>query len=318
MRLASNRSVSAVYDWDSLTILRQPALADGVAHLFTSDFRVPARVQLRRWTRRSPLSPTTGRARRPVRRRGVRGRLRGAHLCDGVHRALGVLRSAHEPGQRARPARARRRGDPAGQRPRVRRRPRRGVTRSRSSVRRPVTYLGGAVHAVVALEGRPCDEVLADGGAGAPVHRTRAAPSVLLRSTLARRSGVITDPIRDALPRDRHCDDVACSAVALVVQRERARAVVATLASRCFATALEPGLRSLLVELDGRGWLESRGIRPGSCCARWVASRRPSFAGGRRAREEVCQRRSGEAIAPAPRGLGARPPPGRAGIVSES
>jgi simple sugar transport system ATP-binding protein len=46
MRLASNRSVSAVYDWDSLTILREPALAGGVAHLFTSDFRVPARVQL--------------------------------------------------------------------------------------------------------------------------------------------------------------------------------------------------------------------------------------------------------------------------------
>ena len=46
MRLASDRSVSAVYDWDSLKILREPALTGGVAHLFTSDFRVPERVQL--------------------------------------------------------------------------------------------------------------------------------------------------------------------------------------------------------------------------------------------------------------------------------
>jgi hypothetical protein len=46
MRLASDGSVSAVYDWDSLTILREPALVGGVAHLFTSDFRVPGRVQL--------------------------------------------------------------------------------------------------------------------------------------------------------------------------------------------------------------------------------------------------------------------------------
>jgi hypothetical protein len=46
MRLASDRSVSAVYDWDSITILREPALVGGVAHLFTSDFRVPERVQL--------------------------------------------------------------------------------------------------------------------------------------------------------------------------------------------------------------------------------------------------------------------------------
>jgi hypothetical protein len=31
-------AVSAVYDWDSLTIQREPVLAGGVAHLFTSDF----------------------------------------------------------------------------------------------------------------------------------------------------------------------------------------------------------------------------------------------------------------------------------------
>jgi hypothetical protein len=30
--------VSAVYDWDSLAVQREPVLAGGVAHLFTADF----------------------------------------------------------------------------------------------------------------------------------------------------------------------------------------------------------------------------------------------------------------------------------------
>jgi hypothetical protein len=34
----SDGAVSAVYDWDSLAIQREPVLAGGVAHLFTSDF----------------------------------------------------------------------------------------------------------------------------------------------------------------------------------------------------------------------------------------------------------------------------------------
>jgi hypothetical protein len=37
MRFADG-AVSAVYDWDSLAIQREPVLAGGVAHLFTSDF----------------------------------------------------------------------------------------------------------------------------------------------------------------------------------------------------------------------------------------------------------------------------------------
>jgi hypothetical protein len=37
MRFAGG-AVSAVYDWDSLAIQREPVLAGGVAHLFTSDF----------------------------------------------------------------------------------------------------------------------------------------------------------------------------------------------------------------------------------------------------------------------------------------
>jgi phosphotransferase family enzyme len=46
MRLTSDGSVRAVYDWDSLTILREPVLAGGVAHLFTSDYRAPERAQV--------------------------------------------------------------------------------------------------------------------------------------------------------------------------------------------------------------------------------------------------------------------------------
>jgi hypothetical protein len=41
MRFAPDGSVSAVYDWDSLAIQREPVLAGGVAHLFTADFRAP-------------------------------------------------------------------------------------------------------------------------------------------------------------------------------------------------------------------------------------------------------------------------------------
>jgi hypothetical protein len=46
MRLTPRGSVSAVYDWDSLAIQREPSLAGGVAHLFTSDYRDPDRAQL--------------------------------------------------------------------------------------------------------------------------------------------------------------------------------------------------------------------------------------------------------------------------------
>jgi Ser/Thr protein kinase RdoA (MazF antagonist) len=46
MRLSSDGSVSAVYDWDSIAVQREPVLAGGVAHLFTSDFRVPDRAQV--------------------------------------------------------------------------------------------------------------------------------------------------------------------------------------------------------------------------------------------------------------------------------
>ena len=46
MRLASDGSVSAVYDWDSIAVQREPVLVGGAAHLFTSDFRVPDRAQL--------------------------------------------------------------------------------------------------------------------------------------------------------------------------------------------------------------------------------------------------------------------------------
>jgi hypothetical protein len=46
MRFAGG-AVSAVYDWDSLAIQREPVLAGGVAHLFTSDFTAgPEWVQL--------------------------------------------------------------------------------------------------------------------------------------------------------------------------------------------------------------------------------------------------------------------------------
>lgn len=45
MRFADG-SVTAVYDWDSLAVQREPALVGGVAHLFTSDFRVPDRAQV--------------------------------------------------------------------------------------------------------------------------------------------------------------------------------------------------------------------------------------------------------------------------------
>jgi hypothetical protein len=46
LRLASDGSVSAVYDWDSIAVEREPVLVGGVAHQFTSDYRVPDRVQL--------------------------------------------------------------------------------------------------------------------------------------------------------------------------------------------------------------------------------------------------------------------------------
>jgi phosphotransferase family enzyme len=46
MRLAPDGSVSAVYDWDSLTILREPVLVGANAHLFTADFRDAGRAQL--------------------------------------------------------------------------------------------------------------------------------------------------------------------------------------------------------------------------------------------------------------------------------
>lgn len=46
MRFAPDGSVTAVYDWDSLAVQREPALVGGVAHLFTSDFRVPDRAQV--------------------------------------------------------------------------------------------------------------------------------------------------------------------------------------------------------------------------------------------------------------------------------
>jgi hypothetical protein len=46
MRFAGG-AVSAVYDWDSLAIQREPVLAGGVAHLFTSDFTAgPEWIQL--------------------------------------------------------------------------------------------------------------------------------------------------------------------------------------------------------------------------------------------------------------------------------
>jgi Phosphotransferase enzyme family len=43
-------AVSAVYDWDSLTIQREPVLVGGVAHLFTSDFTAGAE-----WVQRPTL-----------------------------------------------------------------------------------------------------------------------------------------------------------------------------------------------------------------------------------------------------------------------
>jgi hypothetical protein len=46
MRLTSDGSVSAVYDWDSTAIEREPVLVGSVAHHFTSDYRLPDRVQL--------------------------------------------------------------------------------------------------------------------------------------------------------------------------------------------------------------------------------------------------------------------------------
>jgi hypothetical protein len=46
LRLGPDGAVSAVYDWDSLAVLREPVLLGWVAHLFTGDFRVPERVQL--------------------------------------------------------------------------------------------------------------------------------------------------------------------------------------------------------------------------------------------------------------------------------
>jgi hypothetical protein len=46
MRFAPDGSVSAVYDWDSLAIQREPVLAGGVAHLFTADFRNPDHAQV--------------------------------------------------------------------------------------------------------------------------------------------------------------------------------------------------------------------------------------------------------------------------------
>jgi Phosphotransferase enzyme family len=46
MRFAPDGSVSAVYDWDSLAIQREPVLAGGVAHLFTADFRAADHAQV--------------------------------------------------------------------------------------------------------------------------------------------------------------------------------------------------------------------------------------------------------------------------------
>jgi hypothetical protein len=46
MRLRSDGSVSAVYDWDSIAVQREPVLVGGVAHLFTSDYRVSNRAQV--------------------------------------------------------------------------------------------------------------------------------------------------------------------------------------------------------------------------------------------------------------------------------
>jgi hypothetical protein len=94
MRFAGG-AVSAVYDWDSLAAQREPVLAGGVAHLFTSDFTAgPEWIQL----------PTLGEAlafvadyeaARAVRRRRARGRPRRAAVRDGLHRALRALGRAH-------------------------------------------------------------------------------------------------------------------------------------------------------------------------------------------------------------------------------
>jgi Ser/Thr protein kinase RdoA (MazF antagonist) len=46
MRLTSDGLVTAVYDWDSIAIQREPVLVGAVAHLFTSDYRVANRVQV--------------------------------------------------------------------------------------------------------------------------------------------------------------------------------------------------------------------------------------------------------------------------------
>jgi aminoglycoside phosphotransferase (APT) family kinase protein len=45
VRLEDGR-VSAVYDWDSLSVLREPALVGAAAHAFTSNWAEPDRVQL--------------------------------------------------------------------------------------------------------------------------------------------------------------------------------------------------------------------------------------------------------------------------------
>jgi hypothetical protein len=59
--LFADGRLTAVYDWASLTVMREPRLVGSVAHAFTTSWAAETGDSFRRCTRRSPSSPTTRR-----------------------------------------------------------------------------------------------------------------------------------------------------------------------------------------------------------------------------------------------------------------